>query len=251
MAVSGVAGGVGTATGGLGGIEHLSVTLRQLPTDTRENAELILADENYRATLQSVDGLTGSITGVSQAVESLPAEIRGTLGTLEETQPELQNTIKGVETLLAQAERASQAIESTIRAAGETAEIAARLMPEPKPEPVEPPEPSEPFRMESVTEAAEALGVTIGELRATILSLHDLINEPQIPVLASTAAAESKAVVDHGAMVSRNLVDYVIIRLLMLLAGCLVLLLIYHVARHFIMLTLTGKKTGDAAPVSH
>src|SRR5690606_10330931 len=41
-----VAGGVGTAAG-LGGIEHLSVTLRELPTDFRENVDQILASEGY------------------------------------------------------------------------------------------------------------------------------------------------------------------------------------------------------------
>src|SRR5690606_29898944 len=170
-------------------------TLRQLPSDVRENTSQVLADEGYKATLQSVDGLTTATGNVASAVERLPEEIRGTLDKFEESQPELRETIKtsdvairSVEAVLTQAERASQALESTIRAAGATAEIAARLMPPPKPEPEVP---AEPFRMESVTEAAVALEATIDELRQTILTVHELINEPRIPELASTAADET------------------------------------------------------------
>jgi hypothetical protein len=238
-AVGGVTEGVG-AVAGIGGIEHLSVTLRQLPSDVQENTSKILADEGYKATLQSVDGLTTATGNVASAVERLPEEIRGTLDKFEESQPELRETIKtsdvairSVEAVLTQAERASQALESTIRAAGETAEIAARLMPPPKPEPEVP---AEPFRMESVTEAAVALEATIDELRQTILTVHELINEPRIPELASTAADETKSLVNH-----------IIGRVLILVAGILVLLLAYHAAKHYMMKALTKRPPTDGA----
>jgi hypothetical protein len=248
-AVGGVAEGVGTASG-LGGIENLSQTLRQFPTDARENTTLILENENYRATLQSIDGFSESTGRVAEAVERLPGEISGTIAKFAETQPELRGTIqesdtaiKSAEAMLAQAERASVALEAALIAAGEATEVATLFLPTLPPE--ERVESPEPFRMERVTEAAEAAGVTMVELKAAVLALHELLNDPQLPQLASTAADESKGILDHGATASRKLVDHITIRVLLLVAGILIMILLYHIARFYMMRALVRRSTPD------
>jgi hypothetical protein len=251
-AVGGVAEGVGTATG-VSSIGDVSTTLRQLPTDARENAQLLLADPNFQATLTTLDGISTSTQRMAEAVEQLPGGLQGTLATVEATQPELRATVEettravqSAESLLVQAEKTAQSLNVTLSTARETTGAIDHLINPPR-DPAESHEPGEPFRMESVTEAAEALGVTITELKTTVRALHELAQEPQVPALASAAADESNRVVENSGRVARELVDHVVWRLWLFLAGVLVLLLAYHVARHMITARLVAKPSETAA----
>lgn len=257
-ALRGVASGVGTVGGAVGGgvtgiaglqdpISNFTNTLGKLPETTRMETEIL-----YR-TVETSDMATSAMMNVSSfartgerfasVAETLPEDLRtNIIQALEESkqsQEEARNTMQeatrlmqSVTATLAEGDTLAETIKGVVQETNLLSENVMQLQEASKPPPGTPPkEPGRPFDIIEYQQTIIALTETVRELRGTVEQVHQFVQDDSLQKTAEVASAEAARVIDSAVRDSERLVDKIFIRVAALLVLFFFLLTAYQLLK--------------------